>query len=147
MQSNGGSLKGFDPRDITLVAFGGAGPLHAAALAGAAGIPAVLVPQRPGVFSAVGLVMADIRHDFVRTRVMRGAGITADRLAPTSRSAALAGATGRLVVNPDDPNRTELASNTVDFKLRRGDVISMSTQGGGAYPDFANSAHWQMITY
>ena len=74
--------KGFDPRDITLVAFGGAGPLHAAALAGAAGIPAVLVPQQPGVFSAVGLVMADIRHDFVRTRVMRGAGITADRLAP-----------------------------------------------------------------
>ena len=43
------------------------------------------------------------------------------------------GATGRLVVNPDDPNRTELRSKTVDFKLRRGDVISMSTQGGGAY--------------
>ena len=43
------------------------------------------------------------------------------------------GATGRLVVNPDDPNRTELQSKTVDFKLRRGDVISMSTQGGGAY--------------
>ena len=40
--------KGFDPRDITLVAFGGAGPLHAAALAGAAGIPAVLVPRQPG---------------------------------------------------------------------------------------------------
>ena len=43
------------------------------------------------------------------------------------------GATGRLVVNPDDPDRTELRSKTVDFKLRRGDVISMSTQGGGAY--------------
>ena len=43
------------------------------------------------------------------------------------------GATGRLVVNPDGLNRTELQSKTVDFKLRRGDVISMSTQGGGAY--------------
>ena len=43
------------------------------------------------------------------------------------------GATGRLVVNPDGPGRTELRSKTVDFKLRRGDVISMSTQGGGAY--------------
>ena len=43
------------------------------------------------------------------------------------------GATGRLVVNPDDPDPTELASKTVDFKLRRGDVISVSTQGGGAY--------------
>jgi len=74
--------KGFDPRDITMVAFGGAGPLHAAALAKAAGIPTVLVPQQPGVFSAVGLVMADIRHDFVRTRVTRGAEITAERLAP-----------------------------------------------------------------
>jgi N-methylhydantoinase A len=74
--------KGFDPRDITLVAFGGAGPLHAAALAAAVGIPTVLVPARPGVFSAVGLVMADIRHDFVRTRVARGAQINAQQLAP-----------------------------------------------------------------
>jgi N-methylhydantoinase A len=73
--------KGFDPRDITMVAFGGAGPLHAAALAKAAGIPSVLVPQQPGVFSAIGLVMADIRHDFVRTRVTRGAEITPERLA------------------------------------------------------------------
>lgn len=73
--------KGYDPRDITLVAFGGAGPLHAAALAGAAGIPTVLVPQQPGVFSAVGLVMADIRHDFVRTSVMRSGEISAGRLA------------------------------------------------------------------
>jgi N-methylhydantoinase A len=74
--------KGYDPRDITLVAFGGAGPLHAAALATAVGIPTVLVPEQPGVFSAVGLVMADIRHDFVRTRVMRGSEISAQQLAP-----------------------------------------------------------------
>ena len=74
--------KGYDPRDITMVAFGGAGPLHAAALAKAAGIPTVLVPPQPGVFSAIGLVMADIRHDFVRSKVARGAEITAERLAP-----------------------------------------------------------------
>ena len=73
--------KGYDPRDITLVAFGGAGPMHAAALAMAVGIPTVLVPEQPGVFSAVGLVMADIRHDFVRTRVARGDAITATHLA------------------------------------------------------------------
>lgn len=73
--------KGYDPRDITLVAFGGAGPLHAAALAKAVGIPTVLVPEQPGVFSAVGLVMADIRHDFVRTQVLRGAEISAEQLA------------------------------------------------------------------
>ncbi len=74
--------KGFDPRDITLVAFGGAGPMHAAALAKAVGIPTVLVPEQPGVFSAIGLVMADIRHDFVQTRVARGAAITVDHLTP-----------------------------------------------------------------
>lgn len=74
--------KGYDPRDITLVAFGGAGPMHAAALARAVGIPTVLIPERPGVFSAVGLVMSDIRHDFVQTRVARGAEITAAHLAP-----------------------------------------------------------------
>ena len=72
--------KGYDPRDIVLLAFGGAGPLHAAALARAARIPTVLVPPQPGVFSAVGLVMADIRHDFVRSRILRGGEIAADRL-------------------------------------------------------------------
>ena len=74
--------KGYDPRDITLVAFGGAGPMHAAALAAAVGIPTVMVPEQPGVFSAVGLVMADIRHDFVQTQVLRGAEITAAAVVP-----------------------------------------------------------------
>lgn len=69
--------KGFDPRMITLVAFGGAGPMHAAALAKSVGMPTVLVPEQPGVFSAVGLVMSDIRHDFVRTKILRGKEITA----------------------------------------------------------------------
>jgi N-methylhydantoinase A len=72
--------RGYDPRDITLVAFGGAGPLHAGALARAVGIPAVLVPEAPGVFSALGLVMTDIRHDFVQTHLMRGDEISAARL-------------------------------------------------------------------
>ncbi|WP_324752233.1 hydantoinase/oxoprolinase family protein [Roseovarius sp. Pro17] len=68
--------KGFDPRMITMIAFGGAGPMHAAALGKAAGMPTVLIPGQPGVFSAVGLVMADIRHDFVQTRILRGDEIT-----------------------------------------------------------------------
>jgi N-methylhydantoinase A len=74
--------RGFDPRDITLTAFGGAGPLHAAALAKAAGIPTVLVPEAPGVFSALGMVMADIRHDFVQTRIMKDRDIAPDQLNP-----------------------------------------------------------------
>ena len=58
---------GADPRDLTLFAFGGAGPLHATALARELGIPRVLVPARPGLTNALGCVVADLRHDFVRT--------------------------------------------------------------------------------
>jgi N-methylhydantoinase A len=58
---------GADPRDFALFAFGGAGPLHATALARELGIPRVLVPARPGITNALGCVVADLRHDFVRT--------------------------------------------------------------------------------
>ena len=58
---------GADPRDFALFAFGGAGPLHAAALARELAIPRVLVPARPGITNALGCVVADLRHDFVRT--------------------------------------------------------------------------------
>ena len=58
---------GADPRDFALFAFGGAGPLHAAALARELAIPQVLVPARPGITNALGCVVADLRHDFVRT--------------------------------------------------------------------------------
>jgi N-methylhydantoinase A len=59
--------RGYDPRDFVLFAFGGAGPLHAVALARELAIPRVLVPARPGITSALGCLVADVRHDFVRT--------------------------------------------------------------------------------
>lgn len=59
--------KGHDPRDFALFAFGGAGPLHAVALARELGIPKVLIPARPGITNALGCIVADLRHDFVRT--------------------------------------------------------------------------------
>jgi N-methylhydantoinase A len=58
---------GADPRDFALFAFGGAGPLHACALARELGLPRVLVPGRPGITNAIGCVVADLRHDFVQT--------------------------------------------------------------------------------
>ena len=58
---------GIDPRDYALFAFGGAGPLHACALARELGVPKVLVPARPGITNALGCVVADLRHDFVNT--------------------------------------------------------------------------------
>src|ERR1700754_2680568 len=55
--------RGYDPREFALVVFGGAGPLHGAALAKELGVPTVLVPPRPGTWSALGCLMVDIRHD------------------------------------------------------------------------------------
>jgi N-methylhydantoinase A len=59
--------RGHDPRDFALFAFGGAGPLHAVELARELGIPEVLVPARPGITNALGCMVADLRHDYVRT--------------------------------------------------------------------------------
>lgn len=59
--------RGFDPRDFVLVAFGGAGPLHAVELMREMGIAAVLVPARPGVTSALGCIIADVRQDFLKS--------------------------------------------------------------------------------
>src|SRR5262249_10399138 len=61
--------RGIDPRDTTLIAFGGAGPLHAVAIAREISIPRVVIPKLPGNFSALGMLMAEWRHDFVRTLV------------------------------------------------------------------------------
>lgn len=59
--------RGCDPRDLTLFAFGGAGPLHAVALARDLSIPQVLIPARPGLVNALGCLSADFRQDFVQT--------------------------------------------------------------------------------
>lgn len=59
--------RGHDPRDFTLVCFGGAGPLHACSLARALGIPRVLVPAMPGALSALGILISDVVRDYSRT--------------------------------------------------------------------------------
>ncbi|HEV7253966.1 MAG TPA: hydantoinase/oxoprolinase family protein [Mesorhizobium sp.] len=59
--------RGHDPRDFVLFAFGGAGPLHACAVARDLGLPTVLVPARPGLTNALGCVLADFRQDFSNT--------------------------------------------------------------------------------
>ncbi|MGA7521651.1 MAG: hydantoinase/oxoprolinase family protein [Acidobacteriaceae bacterium] len=64
--------QGHDPRDFTLVAFGGGGPLHACSLARALRIPTVLVPIMPGALSALGILLADVVRDHARTVMLPG---------------------------------------------------------------------------
>ena len=59
--------RGYDPRELTLVTFGGAGPLHAVSIASELGVRRVLVPESPGILCALGLLVTDMRGDYVRT--------------------------------------------------------------------------------
>ena len=73
--------RGIDPRELALVPFGGAGPLHAAQIADELGMRRVLVPVASGVLSAFGLVVAERRRDLVESVLLTGAGLTAGRIA------------------------------------------------------------------
>ena len=64
------SQRGYDIRDFTLVAFGGGGPMHAGKIALDLGIPSLLIPFAPGVTSALGLLMSDVKHDYVRSKLV-----------------------------------------------------------------------------
>ena len=72
--------RGYDPRDFTLVAFGGAGPQHACDLAEGLGISCVLVPSTPGALSAFGVAIADITKDYSQTVLYAQEQVTADRV-------------------------------------------------------------------
>ena len=63
------TMRGHDLRDFFLLAFGGAGPVHAARMARDLGMAGVIVPLYPGVFSAIGLLMSDVKHDYIRSRL------------------------------------------------------------------------------
>ncbi len=72
--------KGLDPRNFSLVAFGGAGPLHGVAVATMLGIPEVIVPEYPGIGSAVGLLTSDLKYDLVGTQIQTSDSLDLPRL-------------------------------------------------------------------
>ena len=73
--------RGHDPREFSLIAFGGAGPVHAVALAEELMIPEVIIPPAPGAFSALGLVATDLKRDYSRTLYADLATVAAERVA------------------------------------------------------------------
>ena len=72
--------RGYDPREFTLVPFGGAGPMHSCELAQEMRIPTVLVPPNPGILSALGVAIADIVKDYSRTVMLRGQDMSREKL-------------------------------------------------------------------
>ena len=104
--------RGIDPRETTLIAFGGAGPLHAVAIAREISIPRVVIPKLPGNFSALGMLMAQWRHDFVRTLVGEFGEIGASE---ATRAFAELRAAGEAALARDHPARDQLAQARFDF--------------------------------
>lgn len=72
--------RGYDPRDFTMVAFGGGGPMHCAYLAKELNIRKVVVPIAAPVFSAWGMLMTDVRHDYIQTNIRRMNEVKAEEL-------------------------------------------------------------------
>ena len=73
--------RGYDPRDFVLVAFGGAGPVHANRLAIEVQIPKTIIPMSPGTASAMGLLVTDLKHDYSRTLIQRVDKVDAEMVA------------------------------------------------------------------
>ena len=101
--------RGFDPREFTLVAFGGGGGMHAVALAAELGIAKVVIPADAAVFSAWGMMMSDLRRDYIATRLLD---LVADNAAAIESA----------LVETEDAARAQFANEGVDtgrLSLRR----------------------------
>ncbi len=94
--------QGLDPRDFVLVAFGGAGPMHAAEISLEIGIPQVIFPPVPGMFSAWGMLAADLRHDLVATVVAKADDLDREIVEARFRSLEDAGREALVAQNVDE---------------------------------------------
>jgi N-methylhydantoinase A len=111
--------RGVDPRRFALLPFGGAGPLHAAALAEELGIETILCPRAGGVLSALGLCASERRRDTTRTVMLRGAELSAERIALEVEKLAAAAGRGLEGARPE-----------VSYEMRyRGQAFELSVPG------------------
>jgi N-methylhydantoinase A len=108
--------RGIDPRDCTLIAFGGAGPLHAVSVAREISIPRVAVPRYPGTFSALGMLLAAWRQDFVQTFVVELARVDG---AEIDRQFKLMAEPGWIQLQQDGVSATQCTlTRSVDLRYR-----------------------------
>ena len=102
--------RGYDPRDFLLVGFGGAGPVHANALARDAELPTVLIPPSPGIFSATGLLTTDLKRDAAQTVVQRLDALDAAEVEAVFAALEAAGA--------EEMRREGVADAAIEFERR-----------------------------
>ena len=111
--------RGYDPRDFTLIPYGGAGPLHAVALAKELKIPKVLVPPIPGILSAMGMLISDIRHEKLDS-LQPGGGLQQ----PFA---------GNLLASLVNHAETRFAGVDVDLHLNQRRLFTVGPNGGGSF--------------
>jgi len=109
--------RGYDAREFSLIAFGGAGPIHAAALAEELSIPEVIVPPAPGAFSALGLVATDLKRDYARTLYADLATVDPARLAEVLDGMAYSGTT--MLADARVPESRRVLLRSADVRYRR----------------------------
>jgi N-methylhydantoinase A len=126
--------RGYDPRECALVAFGGAGPMHATQIAADMGIPRVVVPPFAGAFSALGLVASDIRHDLVETVLVH----VADKaMAKVAHAHARIEAQGRARLADDGFEGCEVViERSLDMRYK-GQAFELNIPVPAAVPDAA----------
>jgi len=129
--------RGYDPAEFTLVPFGGAAGLHAAALAGRLGIPRVLIPPDPGVLSAFGMLVAPIRKDVSRTVLWAGAE-NEPRMEPAFDE--LEASARRAMAVEGIADEAIVVRRTVDARYR-GQSFELSVPAGPGWIDRFNGAH------
>ena len=112
--------RGVDPRRFALLPFGGAGPMHAAAIAAELGIGRIVCPRASGVLSALGLCASERRRDTARTLMLSGEDLTGERLAAEIDELAASAGAGRAGAEPE-----------VEFGMRyRGQAFELAIAGG-----------------
>lgn len=109
--------RGHDPREFTMIAFGGAGPIHAMALASGLGVKRVVIPPGPGAFSALGLVASDLKRDYSRTFYTDLAKLDLDRLAEAFAAMELEGEA--MLTAASVPTGQRLLKRFADVRYRR----------------------------
>jgi N-methylhydantoinase A len=130
--------RGYDPRDFLLVGFGGAGPVHANALARDAEIPTVLVPPSPGIFSATGLLTTDLKRDAAQTVVQR-----LDALDPAEAESVF---TALEATGAEEMRHEGVAEDAIEFERRLdlryvGQSYELTVPAGGALAQRFHAEH------